>query len=81
MPEQEVVSSYELRVAGSIGPVVASALPGFVITGESTESCILIGTVADAEGLVDVMNVLNAYGFSQVDTVIKPSDLAQRPKP
>ena len=35
-PREVIVRSYEIRVAGPIGPVVASALPGFVTVEVST---------------------------------------------
>ena len=66
--------SYEIRVAGPIGPVVASALPGFVTVEVSTCSSVLTGTVDDVEGLLGVINVLSAHGFSPVDTEISCPD-------
>lgn len=73
-PEEQTGGSYEIRLAGPVGPVLASALPGFVTVEVSASSSVLIGTVADAAGLLAVMNVLNSYGFSPLDTVIGPRD-------
>jgi hypothetical protein len=64
--------TYEIRVAGPIGPVVASALTGFTTVEVSTSTTVLTGTVGDAEDLVEVISVLNAHGFSPIDTLINP---------
>ena len=64
------VRSYEIRIDGPIGPVVASTLPGFTAVQARTGSTVLTGTVADAEGLVAMLGVLNAHGFSPVDILI-----------
>ena len=51
-----MLRDYEIRVAGPIGPVVASSLPGLTVTPLPT-STVISGTVTDAELLV-VMNLL-----------------------
>jgi hypothetical protein len=57
---------YEIRVAGPIGPVVASIFPGFTITALPT-STVVSGTVADVEELLAVMNLARLQGFSPFD--------------
>ena len=72
-----MVQTYEIRVAGPIGPVVASSLPGLTITPLPT-STVISGTAADAEELLTVMNLLSAHGLSPIDTLITPHGLASR---
>ncbi len=69
---------YEILVGGPIGPVVASALPGFIIT-TLPGSTVLCGTAADPEELLVVMNLLAAHGLSPIDTVITPHDQLDQP--
>ena len=57
---------YEIRVAGPIGPVVASTCPRFSTTAVLV-STLLSGTVADPDELLAVMTVLAAHGFSPFD--------------
>ena len=63
--------TYEIRVAGPIGPVVASSLPGLNVTALPM-STVISGTVTDAEELLLVMNLLSAHGLSPIDTLITP---------
>ncbi len=64
---------YEILVGGPIGPVVASTLPGFIIT-TLPASTVLCGTAADPEDLLAVMTLLAAHGLPAIDTVITPHD-------
>jgi hypothetical protein len=67
------VSDYEIRVAGPVGPVVASIFPEFTATAIAA-STLLSGTVADAEDLLAVMTLLSAHGLTPIDTLITPHD-------
>jgi len=71
-----MVQTYEIRVAGPIGPVVASSLPGLTITALPT-STVISGIVTDSE-LLSVMNLLSEHGLSPIDTLITPHGLASR---
>ena len=64
-----MVSSYEIRVVGAIGPLVASTFRGFTWSkGEIAR--LLTGTADDPENLLAVIDILNANGFFPIDTVI-----------
>ena len=69
-----MMRDYEIRVAGPIGPVVASSLPGLTVTALPT-STLISGTVTDAE-LLGVMNLLREHGLTPIDTLITPHDTA-----
>ena len=60
---------YEIRVAGPIGRVVASCLPGFSLTAVPPGT-VLRGTIADADGLRRVLDLLDARGLPPIDIVI-----------
>ena len=64
---------YEIEVAGPIGPVVASALPGFTAVEVPTVT-VLGGTAACADELSSVVDVLTAHGFAPVELHIDPQD-------
>ena len=64
---------YEIEVAGPIGPVVASALPGFTATVVPTVT-VLGGTVACPDELSSVVDLLTAHGFAPVELHIDPQD-------
>lgn len=64
---------YEIRVAGPIGPVVASIFPRFSTTAVLV-STVLSGTVADAEELLAVMTFLATQGFSPFDPTMTAVD-------
>ena len=68
-----MVQDYEIRVAGPIGPVVASSLPGLTVTALPT-STVISGTVTDTEELLAVMNLLSTHGLTPIDTLITPRD-------
>ena len=65
---------YEIQVAGPIGPVVASALPGFTATAVPTVT-VLGGTVGCSAELRSIIDLLGAHGFACVD----PQDGADDP--
>ena len=64
---------YEIQVAGPIGPVVASSLPGFTSVTVPTAT-ILAGTVSGRDDLQGVIDLLNAHGLAPIDVRIKPDD-------
>ena len=64
---------YEIEVAGPIGPVVASALPGFTAVEVPTVT-VLGGTVDCSEELRSVVELLTARGFAAVELRIDPQD-------
>ncbi len=67
---------YEIEVVGPIGPVVASALPEFSAV-EVPMVTVLGGTVASADEVRTVVDVLIAHGFAPVDLRIDPQDGAE----
>ena len=69
---------YEIEVAGPIGPVVASALPGFTATVVPSVT-VLGGTVACSDELRSVVDMLTAHGFAPVELRIDPQDHADDP--
>ena len=69
---------YEIEVAGPIGPVVASALPGFTATVVPTVT-VLGGTVACPDELRSVIDMLGAHGFACVEVRVDPQDGADDP--
>lgn len=70
---------YEIRVAGPIGPVVASCLPGFSIAAIPTAT-VLRGTVDDPAGLRRILDLLNAHGLAPIDIQTNPpADPTGRP--
>ena len=71
---------YEIQVAGPIGPVVASALPEFSAV-EVPMVTVLGGTVACADELRSVIEVLTAHGFPPVEMRIDPQDGVDDPIP
>ena len=71
---------YEIQVAGPIGPVVASALPGFTATVVPTVT-VLGGTVACSAELRSIIDQLGAHGFACVELRVDPQDGADDPIP
>ena len=69
---------YEIQVAGPIGPVVASALPGFTATVVPTVT-VLGGTVACPDELSSVVDLLTAHGFAPIELRVDPQDGADDP--
>jgi len=74
------VPEYEIQVAGPIGPVVASALPGFAAVQVPTVT-VLCGTVACPDELRSVVDVLTAHGFAPIELRIDPQDGAEESIP
>lgn len=68
---------YEIRVAGPIGPAVASSLPGFTFLKVPTLT-ILAGTISCPDELLTVINLLKARGLEMVDHRIDQADGADR---
>ena len=71
---------YEIQVAGPIGPVVASALPGFTAAVVPTVT-VLVGTAVCPDQLRSVLDVLTAHGFAPIELRIDPQDGADDPIP
>lgn len=71
-----MAQTYEILVAGPIGPVVAFSLPGLTVTALPT-STVISGTVTDTEELLNLMNMLTAHGLSPIHTLITPYDLVR----
>jgi hypothetical protein len=54
------VTDYEIQVAGLVGPVARSCLPGFTCT-LVPRATVLAGTAASTDDLLDVINVLRQH--------------------
>ena len=74
------MQEYEIQVAGPIGTVVASTLPGFTFLKVPTGT-ILAGTLARPEDLFSVINLLKAHGLAPIDIWISHGDHAGEPIP
>ena len=72
------MSEYELLLAGLIGPVAASCLPGFT-SSTVPSGTVLTGTVTCTDDLLRVLNLLNAYGLAVIDIRIDPHHAAGQP--
>lgn len=57
---------YEIQIAGPIGPVARSFLPGFTTTTIPPGS-VLVGTAASPEELLGVINLLTTHGATPID--------------
>ena len=68
MPER-----YEITVTGTIGPIIASCLPGFSTIAE-TGWTVLTGTVAGPTDLRRVLDRLDAHGIPALDIKISSHD-------
>lgn len=62
---------YEIRVAGPIGRVVASCLPGFSVTAVPP-STVLRGRVARPDELLPILDLLNTHGLAPLDIRLDP---------
>jgi hypothetical protein len=58
--------TYEIRIRGRIGEVVASSLVGFEVSSHNVET-VLSGPVADQAELFTVLAQLQSFGFELVD--------------
>jgi len=74
------VPDYEIRVAGPIGRVVASCLPGFSTTAVPAAT-VLRGTVAGPDELRRILDLLNAHGLPPIDIQIDPGLTALTGRP
>jgi len=72
------VQEYEILVAGPIGPVVASCLPGFTTVAVPTAT-VLTGAVASPDDLLGVINLLTAHGLEPIDIRINAHHAAKKP--
>ena len=57
---------YEIQVAGPVGPLARSFLPGFTVTTVHP-STVLAGTAAGPEALLQVLNLLTTRGAAPID--------------
>lgn len=64
-------ADYQIRVAGPIGPVVASSLPELTISVLPVTT-VFTGTVTNATEILAVLDVLDAHGLTPIDTLITP---------
>ena len=69
---------YEIRVAGPIGRVVASCLPGFSLTA-LPPGTVLRGTIANPDELRRVLDILHAHGLPHIDLAITAEAIARPP--
>lgn len=60
---------YEFDITGTIGPLIQSCLPGFSAV-ERAPRTVLTGTVASADDLRRVLDLLNAHGTPARDVRI-----------
>ncbi|HEY2176323.1 MAG TPA: hypothetical protein VGH85_21155 [Mycobacteriales bacterium] len=58
--------TYEIRIRGRIGEVVASAFVGFDVSTHNVET-VLSGPVADQAELFTLLAQLQSFGFELVD--------------
>ncbi len=58
--------TYEIRIRGRVGEVVASAFVGFDVSTRNVET-VLSGPVADQADLFTVLARLQSFGFELVD--------------
>ena len=71
---------YEIQVAGPIGPVVASSLPGFSFLTVPPRT-ILAGTVAGPDELLGVIGLLDGHGLALTDLWLSHGHRAGGPVP
>ena len=74
------MQEYEILVAGPIGPVVASCLPGFTTVAVPTAT-VLTGAVASPDDLLGVINLLTAHGLEPIDIRINAHHAAKNRAP
>ena len=72
------MSEYEIQVAGPIGPVAASCLPGF-IASTVPQVTVFTGVVMCPDGLLGVLTLLRSHGLVPIDIRIDPHHLADDP--
>ena len=70
------MQEYEIVVAGPIGPVVASCLPGFT-TVQAPAATVLTGAVSCPDDLLGVINLLTAHGLDPTDLQITAHPAAE----
>ncbi|HEY5117371.1 MAG TPA: hypothetical protein VIJ00_17755 [Nakamurella sp.] len=72
------MSEYEIQLAGPIGPVAASCLPGFT-TVAVPPATVLTGTVTCPDDLLGVLNLLSSHGLAPIDIRIDRHHPAEQP--
>jgi hypothetical protein len=60
------VTEYEIAVAGPIGPVTRSCLPGFT-SAMLPPTTVLAGTVASTDKLLKVIDLLTTHGAAPIE--------------
>ena len=65
------MGEYEIQLAGPIGPVAASCLPGFT-TSTVPPVTVLTGSVTCPDDLLGVLNLLRSHGLVPIDIRIDP---------
>jgi hypothetical protein len=60
------VTDYEIQVAGLVGPVARSCLPGFTCA-TVPRATVLAGTAASTDDLLRVINLLTAHRLTPFD--------------
>jgi len=57
---------YEFEITGTVGPLIASCLPGFDVVAESAWT-VLTGTVDGPDDLRRMLDLLDAQGIPALD--------------
>jgi len=57
---------YDFVITGTIGPLIASCLPGFRTVAES-EWTMVTGTVASPDDMHRILDILDAHGIPPLD--------------
>jgi hypothetical protein len=64
---------YEFEITGTVGPLIASCLPGLSVVAESAWT-VLTGTVDGPYDLRRLLDLLDAHGKPALDIRITPRD-------
>ena len=67
----DTTREYEILVAGPVGPVAASSLPGFTSVTVPTAT-LLTGTVANPAELRAILRVLRTHGLAATGLRVEP---------
>lgn len=61
----------EIRVAGTIGPLISAGLPGFTVT-VIEPTTVMSGSVEPDHRLTDILALLARHGVRPIDTRLFP---------
>ena len=64
---------YEFEITGTVGPLIASCLPGLSVVAESSWT-VLTGTADGPDGLRRTLDLLDAHGKPALDIRISTRD-------